>query len=131
MKYSEFKYLLISDLYRLSGSVTATYFLKHMLVGEGFKYIFWMRTCQYTKNNIFLKFTLYPFAQIALRHFTYKLGISIPHTTQIGSGFYIGHFGGIVVNHKCIIGKNCNISHGVTLGQSNRGGNKGSPIVGD
>ena len=61
----------------------------------------------------------------------YKLGISIPPDTQIGSGFYIGHFGGIVVNRRCVIGKNCNISQGVTLGQANRGKNKGYPTLGD
>jgi len=54
-------------------------------------------------------------------HLTYKLGISIPFSTEIGSGFYIGHFGAIVVNGKSVIGKNCNISQGVSLGQVNRG----------
>ena len=62
---------------------------------------------------------------------TYKLGISIPASTEIDSGFYIGHFGGIVVNGKSVIGKNCNISQGVTLGQANRGKNKGYPTLGD
>jgi serine O-acetyltransferase len=66
-----------------------------------------------------------------LTHLTYKLGISIPYTTSIGSGFYIGHFGGIVVNEKSVIGRNCNISHGVTLGVANRGRNKGCPTIGD
>jgi serine O-acetyltransferase len=54
-----------------------------------------------------------------LSRLTYKLGISIPHSTEIGSGFYIGHFGGIVINEKSVIGKNCNISQVVTLGQPN------------
>ena len=35
------------------------------------------------------------------------------------------------MNDKSTIGKNCNISHGVTLGQANRGINKGYPILGD
>jgi serine O-acetyltransferase len=65
------------------------------------------------------------------RHYTYKFAISIPTSTKIGSGFYIGHFSGIIVNKDCIIGKNCNISQGVTLGQSNRGAKKGAPIIGD
>jgi serine O-acetyltransferase len=59
------------------------------------------------------------------------LGISIPYQTAIGSGFCIVHLGGIVINSGSIIGKNCNISHDVTLGQSNRGKNKGHPILGD
>jgi len=74
---------------------------------------------------------IYPLARIMLHHLTYKLGISIPPSTKIGSDFYIGHFGGIVINHKSVIGKNCNISQGVTLGQANRGANKGYPSLGD
>jgi serine O-acetyltransferase len=66
-----------------------------------------------------------------LYRFTYKLGISIPFSTEIASGFYIGHFGGIIINGESVIGKNCNISQGVTLGQSSRGKNKGCPILGD
>jgi serine O-acetyltransferase len=66
-----------------------------------------------------------------LNHLVYKLGISISPSTEIGSGFYIGHFGGIVINGKSVIGKNCNISQGVTLGQANRGKNIGYPTLGD
>lgn len=58
-------------------------------------------------------------------------GISIPYNTRIGSGLYIGHFGGIVVNSEAVIGKNCNIHHGVTIGQANRGDKKGYPVIGD
>ncbi len=90
-----------------------------------------MRTCSYTKNNKILKFSIYPFSRFLLSRLTYKLGISIPQDTKIGSGFYIGHFGGIVVNGQSVIGKNCNISQGVTLGQANRGRNKGYPTLGD
>ncbi len=90
-----------------------------------------MRTSLYTKNNKLLKFTFYPFARFMLSHYTYKLGISIPYVTQIDSGFYIGHFGGIVINEQSTIGKNCNISQGVTLGQANRGKNKGYPTLGN
>jgi serine O-acetyltransferase len=85
----------------------------------------------YTRNTPLLKYSIYPFARFLLGRLTYKLGISIPPSTKIGSGFYIGHFGGIVVNSKSIIGKNCNISHGVTLGKANRGKNKGYPMLGD
>ena len=50
---------------------------------------------------------------------------------QNWSGFHIGYFGGIVVNAESVIGKNCNISHGVTIGQGNRGKNKGCSILGN
>lgn len=37
----------------------------------------------------------------------------------------------IVINGKARIGKNCNIAHGITIGQANRGKLKGYPTVGD
>ena len=131
MKFNEYKYLIYSDLYRIEGKANISILIKKILLGEGFKYVFWMRTCSYTNNHKFFRYMFYPFAKFILRRLRYKLGISIPHSTKIGSGFYIGHFGGIVVNGNSIIGKNCNISQGVTLGQANRGKNKGYPVLGD
>lgn len=58
-------------------------------------------------------------------------GISIPASTQIGHSFYIGHFGGIILNSDTIIGNNCNIAQGVTIGKSGRGENKGVPTIGN
>jgi serine O-acetyltransferase len=106
-------------------------FILQLLAGEAYKYIFWMRTCKYTVGNRFLRYTIYPIARLMLRKYTYKFGISISFRAEIGSGFYIGHFGGIFVNSQCRIGNNCNISQGVTLGKSNRGKNMGYPIIGD
>lgn len=36
-----------------------------------------------------------------------------------------------MINPKTIIGKNCNIAQGVTIGQQNRGKNEGYPVIGD
>lgn len=58
-------------------------------------------------------------------------GIQIPSETRIGKGFYIGHYGTIVVNGAAVIGDNVNISHGVTIGQANRGRHKGVAIIGN
>lgn len=58
-------------------------------------------------------------------------GISIPYSCSIGDSFYIGHFGGIIINSNTIIGNNCNISQGVTIGVSGRGDKRGVPILGD
>ncbi|MHB8135345.1 MAG: serine O-acetyltransferase [Anaerolineaceae bacterium] len=78
-----------------------------------------------------MKYTIYPFAIFMLQHYQYKFGIGISFLTEIGSGFYIGHFGGIFIYPDCKIGKNCNISQGVTIGNANRGKNKGYPTIGD
>ena len=58
-------------------------------------------------------------------------GISIPASVIIGPSFYIGHFGGIIINANAILGANCNISQGVTIGVSGLGEKRGVPIIGN
>lgn len=58
-------------------------------------------------------------------------GISIPASASIGHSFYIGHFGGIILNAKSVIGNNCNISQGVTIGISGQNENRGVPVIGN
>jgi serine O-acetyltransferase len=58
-------------------------------------------------------------------------GISIPASAKIGHSFYIGHFGGIILNANSVIGNNCNISQGVTIGVSGLGKNRGVPTIGN
>lgn len=60
-----------------------------------------------------------------------KYGIQIPISCKIGEGFYIGHWGTIVVNSGVEIGNNVNISQGVTIGLLNRGKRMGTPIIGN
>lgn len=131
MTFSQYRFLVLSDLYRITGNAKRTSLLRYVFHGESYRYNFWMRTCAYAKGNPLLRYTLYPFARLVLGHLVYKLGISIPAGTSIGSGFYIGHFGGIVVSQKATIGRNCNISQGVTIGRANRGRNQGYPVLGN
>lgn len=131
MDFNEYTFLVYSNLYRITDTITITTLIWYLLMGGPFRYTFWMRTCHYTRSKTLLKYSIYPFARLVLNHLIYKLGISISPSTTIGSGFYIGHFGGIIVNRHCTIGKNCNISQGVTLGEANRGKNKRYPILGD
>jgi serine O-acetyltransferase len=131
MTFNEYKYLIRSDLYRITGEISNRRLLRYFLSGEAFKYNIWMRGCVYTQSQPVLKYTIYPIVQLMLKRIKYKLGISIPSNTQIGSGFYIGHFGGITINGQVVIGNNVNISQGVTLGESCRGKNKGCPTIGN
>lgn len=50
---------------------------------------------------------------------------------QIGGGVYFGHATGITINNHAIIGNNCNIHKGCTIGRENRGKRKGAPIIGN
>ncbi len=58
-------------------------------------------------------------------------GISIPHTARIGPGLYIPHFRTIVIHGDAVIGRNCTVSHGVTIGAAGRGDRFGVPVIGD
>lgn len=49
-------------------------------------------------------------------------GISIPKETQVGPGLRIWHFGNIFVHPQTVIGANCTLRHGVTLGVRDHGG---------
>lgn len=57
-------------------------------------------------------------------------GIYLPPGAQIGKGLYIGHFGGIFINSSVVMGENCNISQGVTVGEGGRRGRRGCPSIG-
>lgn len=71
------------------------------------------------------------FYRIKLNYLSEKSGIQIPTKTRIGKGFYIGHFGTIIINPEVVIGENVNIAIGVTIGKTNRGERKGVPCIGN
>ncbi len=60
-----------------------------------------------------------------------KSHIEISSKCRIGAGLYIGHPYCITVNSDAVIGENCNIHKGVTIGQENRGERKGTPTIGN
>jgi serine O-acetyltransferase len=66
-----------------------------------------------------------------LRHYSIRYGIDISRDARIGSGFYIGHFGGIFVPGGAVIGNNCNLSHDVTFAEVNLGERAGCPVIGN
>lgn len=56
-------------------------------------------------------------------------GVSLPKSCAIGKGLRIFHFGNIFVNGGAIIGENCTLRHGVTIGSRYEGG--AAPVLGD
>ena len=119
--------IIAADLFRYGGVSGSKQFIKAWLLHPGFRYTYFLRKGAKHKP----KSVLGRVYQLICLHYSIKYGIQIPIHTQIGSGFYIGHFGNIVVNPKSIIGDNCNIAQGVTIGQANRGKNVGAPSIGD
>jgi serine O-acetyltransferase len=58
----------------------------------------------------------------------FAMGIS--PGASIGEGLYIGHIGGVIISQQAVIGRNCDISHRVTIGTSAMG-REGAPMLGD
>ena len=69
--------------------------------------------------------------RILLSYYSKKYGYQINPSTKIGKGLYIGHWGTLIINPNTVIGENCNLASGVTIGQTNRGKLKGTPIIGN
>jgi serine O-acetyltransferase len=57
-------------------------------------------------------------------------GISLPASAQIGKGFYVGHFGKIILHSDVKMGENCSIGPGVLIGTKGVG-HKGVPVIGN
>lgn len=57
------------------------------------------------------------------------VGVSLPKAAQIGPGLRIWHFGGIFLHPDCVIGANCTLRQGVTIG--NREADGPVPVLGD
>ena len=56
-------------------------------------------------------------------------GISIPKSVRVGPGLKIWHFGNIFVHADSVIGANCTLRHGVTIG--NREDDGPAPVLED
>lgn len=68
--------------------------------------------------------------QVAAKVIEMTTGISVPASCNIGPGFYIGHFGTIIVHPDTVMGTGCSIGQGVTIGTAGRGKNQ-VPRFGD
>lgn len=115
------------DFYRESGKWLSGKDILLKCINPNLHYIFLLRKCQkHSKKTISGIFW-----RLLLRHYQIKYGFQIYPETEIGEGFYLGHWGAVVINPKAKIGKNCNIAQGVTIAQANRGRYEGAPEIGN
>jgi serine O-acetyltransferase len=66
---------------------------------------------------------------LAFRFTETVTGISIPKSVAVGPGLKVWHFGNIFVNAESVIGANCTLRQGVTIGNRVEGGP--SPVLED
>ena len=98
--------------------ITSDYEMKNLSLIKNFIKYHQLRFMYFyrNKNRLFLK------------RYKTKYGLEI-YSQNIGEGLYLGHAFNITVNKEAVIGKNCNIHKGVTIGQENRGKRKGAPVI--
>ncbi len=108
-----------TDFYRVTNGKKYTFFnfIKYFIRNHEVRFLYFYRH-QNICNKLFL------------RKMKIKYGLEI-NSNNIGAGFCLGHPYLITINPNAIIGKNCNIHKGVTIGQENRGKRKGSPKIGN
>lgn len=114
------------DYYRIYGKLPNKFIFKALL-NPNFKYLYILRKASKHKKKSFLGL----FYRILLYRYQVKYGFQIYPETKIGEGFYLGHWGTVIINPEVRIGKNCNIAAGVTIGRTNRGSKKGVPTLGN
>lgn len=120
-----------SDLFRYEGKYGfKAFFKQYFLIGEGFRFCFWLRICHFSKKNRIAKFFVFPWAYLMYRHYRYKYGYDISYNTPIGPGLLIFHINGIIFRPE-YAGKNVTISQGTTVGMKIVDGKKRFPVIGD
>jgi serine O-acetyltransferase len=79
----------------------------------------------------FYKKRLFTLARIISQHARRRTGIEIHPGAEIGRGFFIDHGMGVVIGETTVIGDNCLIYQGVTLGGTGKDKGKRHPTLGN
>ena len=100
--------------------------LEVILLYPGFHILVYHRIAHwlYEHGHFFL-------ARWVSQHGRHKTGIEIHPGAQIGRGLFIDHGMGIVFGETTVIGDNCTIYHGVTLGGTGKDTGKRHPTIGN
>lgn len=131
MNWKSCKYLLAADLQRVQSDCGYIAGIKTYLKNTPFRVVFWFRLGSYLKEKRdILSKVLYGVSVFILKRCKNKTGIQLNVGTVIGPGLRFPHFSCIVINHEAVLGKNCTIFQGVTIGKI-KGPKGGVPIIGD
>lgn len=81
--------------------------------------------------NFYYRHKLFFLARWVSQRGRKKTGIEIHPAARIGKGLFIDHGMGVVIGETAVIGDNCTIYHGVTLGGTGKDTGKRHPTVGN
>ncbi len=85
----------------------------------------------YRRAHWFYMHGFYTIARIISQRSRHKTGIEIHPGAQIGKGLFIDHGMGVVIGETTVIGDNCLLYQGVTLGGTGKDKGKRHPTLGN
>jgi len=127
----ELNRIINCDLFRYFGDTSKKIFRQTYRFVPGFRFTYWMRKCDYYSGRPKVTRLLFYFALRRYSQLKVRFGFDIEYSTHIGEGFYLGHWGGVVIHKNAVIGKNCNISHQVTVGIDSKRSGEAAPVIGN
>lgn len=100
------------DVYRYYGTHREP-LLKRLFRSLELRYLYYLRRCNQTGMPKLLVY----YYKIRLRLLSHKTHIQIGRTAKIGEGFFIGHYGRIIINYQAELGRNVNVAPGLPSGK--------------
>lgn len=94
-----------------------------LLTNHALRYLYAYRKIQDGRDPL-------KFYRLVKRLLRQKYGLELD-SFRIGKGLYLGHPYNIAVSEFAVLGDNCNLNKGVTLGAENRGERIGAPVLGN
>jgi serine O-acetyltransferase len=132
MTFNELRSVIAADQFRYEGGVGWKNFFQEWFRESGFRFTVVMRCCTFLRAQWWSRWGIYHLFRCWHRLQQVKYSTYISFESKIGPGLYLGHLCCIVMNTRAEIGRDCTLSHGVTIGQTNsRSKNPGCPIIGD
>ncbi len=121
MDWKETKNCIKLDIYRNMGTYSKS--LERRLIHKSYSPVALLinyRYCHYyaqKHTNLFEK-VRYAFCMYRFKKLQHQCGIEMHKRTKIGAGLRLPHKGSIVIHPAAVIGKNCEIMQGVTIGNN-------------
>ena len=115
--------ILYHDLYRFNGRRGRRALLDTALRKVEFRYMVYYRWYQSGRLRPLARLLLHRICRATLNDIGWK--------ATLGKGFVIVHSGGIAINNEVVIGDNCTVYHGATVGMEFRGKRRGNPSLGN
>jgi serine O-acetyltransferase len=130
MTFEELRNLIAADQFRYLGRSGWKDFLFQWLHESGFRFTVIMRACAFLRSQKLSRYGLYHLCLLWHKHQRVKYSTYIDFSTSIGGGLYLCHPCAIVINVRTVIGRDCTLSQGVTLGVTHqRSKHPGCPVI--